>query len=584
MDRVEDPKAKEWAEGKLRILQKSMDKAINPIPVSKDANSRFWHDFLTTADEGNAETIKGLDRIVEKFGKEGLPLEYSRADFVRDLKANLEALPEEQKAEILKKLDIQLQDGTYEGFIDLTGLDKTAPEQAEIQKLCERFILENKINTGDPQTDKFLNSMLQGMPELVNIIGKQQHGTHQYTLDGHTLKVLQEVVSNPKFEKLSNQDKMIAQLMALLHDVGKKGGEVDTGHEFLSAVMANDILSKINLPDFTKKRIVELIKNHNWLQQMNEGRIDAETAAVMFRNPEDGTIAEIFAEADLKGVGEGFYEAHSDALKPAVEAMKTSLSELYSTGNMLFPTKILNGEKIPVVTHSDGNQYRVLDISKLPNDADLTQFGLSVKDKKDLRFIFHAGDFETMQSLTKPFNEAVICTTEISPSKKATYYGRGVGMMLDTPNSNVINSAPHNQGSGCGRNFSAFVEMSSKRNDFRPAQQKIFMESLKNKYKISDSDYSEIYRQMIDKNYTSRIEDITLSNGTKIMAEDLRSAYKAVEEYIMKYTVSQHNEVNLYSPQIKGTILIGESLSEIPAETLQFIREHNLPIFIMGNK
>ena len=39
------------------------------------------------------------------------------------------------------------------------------------------------------------------MPEFINIIGKQQHGNpHKYTLDGHTLKVLKEVVSNPKFE------------------------------------------------------------------------------------------------------------------------------------------------------------------------------------------------------------------------------------------------------------------------------------------------------------------------------------------------------------------------------------------------
>ena len=558
---AKDKKTKMELQKKLDLLQKSINKALEPIPVSKEANNEFWHNFLTTANKENAKVIKGLERVIEKYGQEGLPLEFSRADFVKELKAKLETLPEEQRTEILKKLDIQLNDNSYEGFIDLKGIDGTVAKEAEIKSLCERFLLENRINTGDPQIDKFLNSIIKGIPELVNIIGKKQHGMHQYTLDGHTLKVLKEVVSNPKFETLSNQDKMIAQLMALFHDIGKLEGVEDTGHEFMSSVMANDILGKVNLPEFTKKRIVELIKNHNWLQQMSEGQITPETAAVIFRNPEDVKIAEIFAEADLKGVG---------------------------TGNMIVQTRILNGDKIPTVEFQ-GHTYRVLDISKLPEGTDLTQFGLSTKDKKDLRFLFHKGNFEKLEQVTKPFNEGYACTTLITPSKKSTFVEKksDVGMLLESPNQNVIGAYNFDQFTPTRQGLNGFLEMT--KNDFagRIYQRDIILRSLSKKYSVTERDYAEIFKQLISKKSLSQIKDVVLSNGTTIKAEDIINAYRAFENDLLIDSgtdrLASYNEVNLYLPQIKGAILIGESLSEIPAETLQFIRERNLPIFIILN-
>ena len=311
----------------------------------------------------------------------------------------------------------------------------------------------------------------------------------------------------------------------------------------------------------------------------------------MFRNPGDAKIAEIFAESDLKGIGGNFYEKYSGAIKPNIDAMNKVLQKFYSTGNMIFPTSILDSEKIPIIEHN-GQKYRVLDISNLPENADLSKYGLSVSDKKDLRVMFHYGDFETMQTLTKPFNEAVICSTMISPDKKATYCGQIIGMMLEAPNANVINSYSNNQGSGCGRDITAFVKMSfsnetqwfRKNNEYRTFQRDIFLKELSLKYDLTESDYADIYKQIVDKKFITRISDITLSNGTTIKSEDLKSAYKTVEEAIMKNTEIEHNEVNLYNPQVKGVILIGDSISKIPEEILQFVREHNLPIFIMGSR
>ena len=589
---IEESEAKKAIEEKAGILEKSMNQAIEPISVSKKAIADFLQAFLTTANKENAKVIKSLNSFIEKYNESGFPLEFSREDFVKELAAVLESLSEEQKTAILEKLGIQLDNDTYEGFINLR-FDSKTPAEAKIKKLCERFLLENKINTGNEQIDNFLNSLIKGMPELVNIIGKKA-GVHDYTLDAHTLKVLCEVVSNPQFETLSNQDKMIAQLVALLHDVGKLSGVNDTGHEHSSSIVANDILKKVSMPEFMKRRVVELIKNHNWLQLFNEAKIDAKTAAAMFRNPEDIKIAEIFAEADLKGVGEDFHLLFSGKIKPAIEEITKELETLYSGGNMIFPTRILNLEKIPEVEHN-GQKYKVLDITKLPDDVDLSQFGLSVKDKKDLRFLFHSGELGTMQILMNPFNEGHVCTTLISPSKKFTFgqikcSKMDVGMMIDAPNANVINSAQIDQYSPMRGGFAAFVDMAfnneinnyTKQAD-RFFQKEVFLSALSKKYNIKESEYKEIYKELINKRFWGQITDITLSSGITIKAEDIINAYKAVEDKIMQYTASEINEVNIYNPLVTGVIVIGNSLSDIPSQTLKHVRENNLPIFILGN-
>ena len=70
----------------------------------------------------------------------------------------------------------------------------------------------------------------------------------------------------------------------------------------------------------------------------------------------------------------------------------------------------------------------------------------------------------------------------------------------------------------------------------------------------------------------------------KIKKEQIIEAYKAVEDEIMKNTDIKHNEINVYNPKIKGVIFIGDSLSDVPADALNFAKENDLPIFLMGKR
>lgn len=314
----------------LPIVDISKNLDFAPIFKQKDKSlNRSLSDFLNTINAMDIEDLKGIEAIVEKRGKQGLPLEYSRADFIKDLSEKLKSLPEEEKTNIINKLGITITTTyngipTYDGLISLKKLDKSVKNEAEIYELCEKFLLHNKIITGDAQTDKLLNQIIQDIPEFINIIGRPQHDTHNYSLDGHTLKVLKEVVSNPDFEKLSDEDKNVAILLSLLHDIGKKSGVVDKGHESTSSLMATDILSKINLPESSKTRIIKLIKYHNWFEMIKTGRINCETASTIFDTPEDLLIAEIFAEADIKSVRKGFGQYFLNSIKTTIENIKAA--------------------------------------------------------------------------------------------------------------------------------------------------------------------------------------------------------------------------------------------------------------------
>ena len=599
------PEYNEILQENLAVLRKNIDSAISPIRVSKAANINFWKNFLVTADKNNEKVIKSLGFVAEKYGKTGIPLQYSRADFIKDLNSYLEKLSPNERNNILSKLEITLtpDEKGYDGFINFNTLNPQNPQESKIRELCKKFLLRNKVITGNPEIDKFLNSIIKGMPEFVNVIGKVQHQMHQYTLDCHTLKVLQEIISNPKFEELTQTDKMVVQLMTLFHDIGKLERVIDKDHEKKSAIIASDILEKIQLPVFLKKRIVELIKNHNWLEMINAGKISPEQAAIIFRNPQDLKIAEIFASADLKGVAPFLFERFAGNINEQIPKIQEALEKFYQSGNMIFPTRILNSSRIPTVFHK-GHAYRVIDIANLPDDFDLTKAGLSIKDKKSLRFLVHApgkiSNWRTMDSLTKPFNESVICTTLVTPSQTRLFQFYNSGLIMETPQLGVINSFCKNQGSGNEKNIQTFTDMvfkvpneksnlveifktgrKSPDNTHRFHQREVFMHYLMKRYNLSESDYAQIYKQLADKSFLSQINDIVLSGGRIIKKGHIIAAYREIEKYILQNSNKIHNEINLYNPIDKGVLFMGKSIKDIPEEILTYARERNLPIILM---
>ena len=149
------------------------------------------------------------------------------------------------------------------------------------------------------------------------IIGKVQHDTHAYSVDIHTLKILQSILNNDSSGKiLSEESKIVLYLSAIFHDFGKAGNIRHPGHELVSAREAEAILNRLSLSQNIKNRIINHVKNHHWFTWFNQkisnvpgadNQLAIDELLKIFTTDQDLNIAKILAKADLENVNPTFH-------------------------------------------------------------------------------------------------------------------------------------------------------------------------------------------------------------------------------------------------------------------------------------
>lgn len=276
-------------------------------------NKKILNIFSTTNQLDNA--IIGFKP--ETFGKNGIPLKYSRNNFLSDLKTELDVLPQEQRKQIEDKFDIVLNPTNFnEVGVEIERIpripkdvDNTEAEQ-NVSKIIKKFTQENETLVENPETKKVLDSILQEFPEFTAVVGKKQHRTHQYSVDVHTIKNLQDNLQNPRIQNLDSESKLVLKYSTILHDLGKQfisDVRPDEGHAKLSAKYTAQILERMDLSPKIKSRILNQVEHHHWFKDYNMGMTSAEGVANLFKTKEDVTIAEIMAHSDLKNVNDTFH-------------------------------------------------------------------------------------------------------------------------------------------------------------------------------------------------------------------------------------------------------------------------------------
>ena len=573
-------------DGLLADLKKYMDKPITPTEVDKkDATTALQGFFANKADLET--TLKNFD--FAQYQKNGLPLKYSRKAFLKDLNNITSKLPFVEQEKIFQKLEIKPIKSQktsnivgYDGIINLSNLDKKGTEK-EIYDIAHRFIRENEIQTGDNELDEMLNSLIKGFPEFINIIGKQQHLTHDLSLDIHILSVLKEVLNNSKYQQLSPKDKFCLKIATTFHDIAKKEAIIDSGHEETCAKFTKEILNKksLNLPVEYKNRIFEFIKNHNWLQKYNTGAITAEDLAVIFRRKNDYTMAQIFAEADLKGVQTSgrFYNIYGSKIKESEADFLSYQQKINSTAHIILTNSIINPAKVPVVEHK-GEKYKVVDFTKLDESFNLEQYGFEPDTTvENLRLLVHVGNsFEDVAQLSDSSKQGFICSSFISPKNAKTYCELPYGVSLRAENINIANASTKNQGSGFLKNFSSFKDI-LKGQLFRY----IIPAKIRSKLALSPTEYAELYEEIQKYSHSSQlnnIDDITINSST-LRGREIKNAISEANDLLLTSTLGC-NEVNIYSPKINAVIAKEDKLDKVPAHILKFARKHDLPIFLLG--
>lgn len=559
-------------------LNHSLEYTITPSDVTKEQAVNMMKGFFANNNEKLENLIKTFD--FAQYEKTGIPLAYPRSEFMSDLNAVLKNVSEDKKSEILNKLEIKLNsEQGYDGIINLNKLNSKDETEKKILEISTKFIKNNSVNTSNQELNNSINSLLQGMPEFMNIMGKQQNNT----LDVNTLKVLQEAVNNPEYKNLSNIDRTCLKFAVLFQNIAKQEGVTGLNQAENSAKYAKDILRKYNLPKNVKDRIFELVENQNLLTDFKEQNIQVSTVATLLRRNGDLKISEILANANGKTI------ADAD-----LKNISAEISKMNEKGQIIFSNRIINPEKIPAVEYN-GQHYKVIDLNSLSSSDDLKKVGFEAGLRKyDLRFNVHMvnsfDDLEKVMHLIESTNKSLISGSYISYDVKPTYDRNLFGVSLESDNVNVASALYENQNSGFEKGFEAFDNiMHENVTTEKILQARNKMPSiLKNLLGLNDKEYAELYTKLQNIEHASQLDEIneiTIGNKT-LEGSYVKKAIKRANDSVLADMYSnsglKNSEVMFYAPKVNGVVAKVDKIEQIPQKILDFAQQHNLPVYILG--
>ncbi len=315
----------------------SQSKPINK--VSSEISSNFLKNFDRVS-ESFAKSGKTMDELV-KAG--GIQLEYSRNLFKENVLSKISHLSENEQAQILSKFG--LEKGVAGRLNGLPAYIENAKGLSQTERVVNeeigKFLNENKIilPQGFEEFQAPIEEICRVFPEFKYVIGVKSTPAHTKPIAEHILMAFQENMKNPLYKTLNASDRKVLGISTLLHDINKiERVKIDPNHALTSSETAQAIVGRMkDLSVAEKDRIIDLVKNHHWLEGIQNGTEfnpkAVEDLALQFRAGNDFTLAKIFAESDLKAVNGEFFGQFGDKLNsPMVKAVEDKIFSIQSYG------------------------------------------------------------------------------------------------------------------------------------------------------------------------------------------------------------------------------------------------------------
>lgn len=584
----------------LNKLAKSIGIDTKPLTAQQKA---FFEQGLHNLDN----SIKGVD-----FNKVELELKIPRSEFVAKVTDAMKTLEPLEQRKVMDYYGFEIENGVLKGYpINLNNGDKLS----EIASMKTRKVVENirplviefseknpiKVTNASADFEKDLNNILQGLPELRPMIGKVQHHTHAYTLDKHTLKVLQGVVSNPKFQNLSTEDKKILSIASLLHDITKTEGVRDLAHPMESAFDAYYIIQKMNLPEEQQLKIYELIKSHNWLDRLNNPKNTpemvqqiAQDIAFDSRHTNTFELAKILCEADMKAVKKDstFFEHHKKTLEQMSNLVDRYIKRIHTTQIVLPQTEIPKASQITggVTKSADGIKNTVIYMDNVGNDLSAYGFAKGTT-KENWRGLVHALEEESQMSKFNTFStidtEALLSTSYIDTKSYKVF--RKQGFILDVNTNDIHAGYCSDFGTGYGKSIELLksdylfhgqrktkgLERNAWRSD-RSKYRNYIPDLIKKAMGINDDEYMKLLEKIQGCKSLTDIEKVD-----KKFAEKLKQVFEEMESR-KRSGGRQYNEMLVSRPKIQGVFAYDKPYERIPKFLRKYAQENDIPIIIFG--
>jgi len=475
----------------ISAINKMLGEKVPVVSVPLEIRQGFMSAFLSNNNAVAENILKTHD--FSQYGKEGIPLKYSRKGFCKNINTIISELTLEEQNMLLNHYGLKKGQNYVDGTVSYDGIlnnrkydDNSASTEVKeaahkISEEIEKFTVNNETLFEDTETKNFFDAFIKGLPEFTEVIGKEQHYAHEYSVDIHTLKVLQSAMNNPLYSTLSDKDKMILKMSVLLHDIGKPNGRNDETHANTSAYYADGILDQIKLPADVKNRIIEIVQNHHWFETYNKGFTSVEDIAVRCIRPDDFKIYQIMAKADLENVSKYFHlgdktggartQAEFDKyMEEKMKPIDNALNQVYSRHNPVFCTRFIgDGKLFPIEKVQIGKEIvelRALDLNKLSDNASLEQYGFPPgTTKENLRFLVHmtrpnTSNLESVIYLTKNhLQHNTWSTSIIKPSNNVTYENNKYGFVFNADQANFADAYFENIASGNNKTLESFRDI-----------------------------------------------------------------------------------------------------------------------------
>ena len=599
----------------------TISKTLSGVKPNVKISSAQQREFLVkTLSNNNAKANKVFKEFdFAKYGTDGLPLKYSRKDFMNNVEDILNDLPTQDRVEILSHYGIENDnfDGLLNNrpFEDLSGYSPEFINAAKkVQSEIDKFTTKNEVNIPDKEVKEILDGLIKGLPEFTSIVGKQQHRTHAYSVDIHMLKVLQDAMNNPAYSKLSDKSKTVLKFAAILHDVGKAAGVVDSNHFRTSANYMSSILDKFNLPTEMKHQIIDAVDNHHWFGDFNTDKLSAQDVAAKCRRSGDLDVYKILAKADLANVSSTFHyrvtgtsnKAEYDAfIDKKMSEVDVEIKKMNSNAPVVFDSKILNGgKKFPtkkVVKNGVEYNVRVLNLADLPEGMPLEKYGfVPGTTKENATFGVHFSD-----SLKESYDVIMSDSRRLAQGHPIFSYmllkwghaGRisQEGLIFNVDNSNTVIASSVNSVSGFKKNLrdhsSPFFNDGSMVANERAKISNLIREHLSENagVKLSRDEYAELFDKYLkSKKHISQIKEDVKIGDKVIKANDLKTAIEKAQETLFTYNKSNevdgsfdgNNEMTTVDPVPVGLYSTKFRIEDCSPELLKMAEEEGLPIIL----
>ena len=619
----------------LPLLPKTQEEYCEILP-SLVRSLGIETNTLSTEEINAAETeINELSKSLTKLSDEEfraltIKQEYSNEEFIQDTFNIVKDLAPEERQKVYDYFGFELYHNKNGTDVDgkrkfsISGYsvnlnngkklaqikdERTKAVVEELRPKVIRYSENNRIESNNKDIETELNEIIKIFPELRTEIGKVQHGTHEYDLFKHTLKVMQKITQNPEYEKLNNNDKKLILLAGLFHDITKPDGMADKTHSTESSFDAYYILKKMKLTRQEEIKLYTLIKSHEWFGYVNNEKLtdlqrEKRMQSVAFDLQYDNLyeMSKIFTQADMKSVkaDDSYFNRHIENYKKATEKITNYIAELKTSQPLMPVTPIPKASEIEkaitrvnvdgstnikgVYKNKDGlviikynevenEDWEKIGFPKGSISSGIKAHGFSSRGGKiqssedvntgNIKFFAHGLDYSNQlakfDAFALPDSDALLSVSYTERPESKYRFFRTQGVLLTTPTKYMHGGGETDSGSGCGKNIDEF-----KRNYIfggrRESDRKYISELIKDTLGMTDEEYIQFVKENADKPFTS-IEPEEVRN--KII-----QAFSAINSNTRKGNRA-YNEMYITNPEVMG--VFAYSPDDIVGDVIEFV-------------